>query len=260
MEPFGYSRVFAEPLWLHLAFYRDVGPDLDFVLHDFARRVGRPATSLAEVQAGPAYYAQAAARRGLSATAFDTRQDMLDLARSLAPDLPVDYRLADPRALPGGRFDLVLLPLDSAAYLVTDHELLSFWRGAHRLLARDGVVWLEANHPKDVGHIDYGEIYGGRDPRFPDQRVVAEWGVNNPRFALDTHRVETQIRLTVSNGDETDTHLVASSEKLWFPRELSLLSARAPLQIVGTFGGWADRPLDWTSPVQVIAFSPRSPQ
>lgn len=255
MTPFGYSRVFAEPLWLHLAFFRPIDADLDFVLEAFARHAGRPARSLLEVQAGPAYYAQAAARRGLASTAVDTRADMLTLARSLAPDADVSYALADPRGLRGvGEFDLVLLPLDSAAYLVDDTALRAFLDGAHACLAdAHGMVWVEANHPREVGYIDYGEVYGGRDPRFPGRRVRAEWGVNQPRYDLHTHRVETRIRLTI---DDAHVHEVASSEKLWFPRELALVAERTPLSPTASYGGWCDRPLDWTSPVQVLAFTP----
>ncbi len=260
MTPFAYSRVFAQPFELHLAFFRDVAPDVEFACRLFEERRGRKATGLAELQCGPAYYAQCAARRGLRAWAVDTRQDFLDFARARAPELGVEYRCADPRALTGLEgADLVLLPLDSFAYLLSDEDVLRFFEAAAGCMASDGLLLVEANHPKDVGYIDYGTIYGGKAPDFPGSRVRAEWGVNHPRFDLVTGRVQTQIRLTLEHEGRQDRRVIDSQEKLWFAREVELLSQRGPLRLAGVFGGYQPKRITWDDAVQVFAFE-RAPR
>jgi len=260
VTPFAYSRVFAHPFELHLAFFRDVAPDVEFACRLFEERRGKKPTGLAELQCGPAYYAQSAAKRGLKAWAADTRQDFLDFARARAPQLPVEYRLADPRELTGlAGVDLVLLPLDSFAYFPGDDDVLRFLRAAAACMSGDGLLLVEANHPKDVGYIDYGAVYGGKAPDFPGSRVRAEWGVNHPRWDLVTGRVQTQIRLTIEREGRQDQRVIDSQEKLWFAREVELLARESPLRLAEVFGGYKPGRICWDDAVQLFLFE-RAPR
>ena len=258
VRPFGYSKIFERPLDLHLAFFRSVEEDATFGLELFRRLRGRDAVSALELQCGPGYYAATLSQRGLDTTAVDTRWDILQFAKELHPRSSATYRLQHPCAwMPGDRWDLLLFPLDSLAYLLEDRLVLAFLEGVRNALTEDGLLLIEANHPKDVGYIDYGAIFGGRDPKFPGVRVRAEWGVNQPCFDLVTHRVRTQIRITIDEQGRTRQRVIDSEEKQYLPRELQLLAERAALSLCGCYGGWIDTPLTWAHDLQVFALERR---
>lgn len=253
VESFGYSRLFERPVDLHLAFHRPIAADLEFALTDFERRAGRPAKSVLELQCGPAYYAAEAARRGLRAVAVDTRHDMLDFARTLHADTPFETRVRHPLDLGESEpFDLVLLPLDSVTYLRDDTQLQLFLQASERCLGPKGLLMIEANHPKDVGYIDYAEFYGGVDARFPDLKVRAEWGINNPSYDLVTHDVATRIRITVTEAGQTTTREIDSMERQRVPREFALIAPSAGLKLEACFGGWKHEPLTWQHDLQLF--------
>lgn len=250
MEPFAYSRIFESPEDLHLAFLRDVSADLDFVRHETHRLSGRAPGSLAEVQAGPALYARAFTEG--RAVMVDTSQAMLDFALRLPGGARVEAHLADPRALPFAPVDALLFPLDSFAYFTSDDDVLAFFRAAERCLSPRGVLFVEANHPKEAGYIDYGVIYPRSQTEDPSRRVRAEWAVNHPRFDWVTGLNRTQIRITVTDANGPRVRTIDSTERVYWPTQLRLLAEKSPLRIVGFHGGWTDAPLDWDAPVQVF--------
>lgn len=258
IEAFGYSRIFERPIDLHLAFRRSVDADVAFARELFSKHTGFNARSVLEVQCGPAYYAAAFAEIART-VAVDTRQDTLDFARALHPDKPIEFRLQHPCSLDlGERFDLVLFPLDSVTYLTADEALMRFFEGAASSLTDEGLLLVEANHPRDVGYIDYGSIFAGEDPRFPGLRVRAEWGVNDPSYDLITHEVQTVIRITVEENGAKRERLVESLERQRVPREMELLVRESPLELVSCHGGWTAERLSWEHDLQLFVFKRRS--
>jgi hypothetical protein len=258
-EPFAYSRIFGRAFELHLAFFRDVTPDVRFACDLFRERRRRAPGSAMEIQCGPAYYAHACSRMGLQAAAVDTRRDFLEFARGLEPTLPVDYRCEDLRHLAAHRqFDVLFLALDSFAYLLTDDDVRQFFASAARCMNDESILLVEANHPKDVGYIDYGQIYTGRCERFPRSSVRAEWGINQPKFDLLTGLVNTRIRLTVRHEGKEEERVIDSCEKQFFPREVQLLAGSTSLRLVDVLGGYSPRRLTWGDPVQVYVLERRA--
>lgn len=250
--PFAYSRIFERPEDLFLAFLRDVGGDLAFVLRETERLAKRAPRSLAEVQCGPALYARSFARPGNRAVAVDTSRAMLDHAKTLESGDRLELHLQDPRALAIDPVDVLLLPLDSFAYFTTDDDVLAFFAAAERCLTPRGVVFVEANHPKEAGYIDYGLIYPRSQTEDPRRRVRAEWAVNHPKFDWVTGINRTQIRVTVTDEHGPRERLIDSTERVFWPPQLRLLAEKSPLRIVRHYGGWTDAPLDWDSPVHVF--------
>lgn len=250
MEPFAYSRVFEAPEDLHLAFLRDVGADLDFVRRETTRLSGRAPGSLAELQCGPALYA-----RGFTegrAVVTDTSQPVLDYARGLPGGARLEAHLADPRSVAFPTVDALLFPLDSFAYFTNDDDVLAFFRAAERCLSPRGVAFVEANHPKEAGYIDYGVVYPRSQTADPTRRVRAEWAVNHPRFDWVSGINRTRIRITVTDARGPRERTIDSTERVYWPPQLKLLAEKSPLRVVGFHGGWTEAPLDWESPVQVF--------
>lgn len=252
LAPFAYSRVFERPEDLHLAFLRDVEGDLGFALKETQRLSGNPVRRLAEVQCGPALYARAFAARGGQALAVDTSQPMLDFARGLERGEALELLLQDPRELSFPPVDTLLFPLDSFAYFTTDADVLAFFAAAERCLAPRGVVFVEANHPKEAGYIDYGVVYPRSQTEDPRRQVRAEWAVNHPRYDWVTGLNQTQIRIMVREDGVERSRVIDSTERVYWPAQLRLLAEKSPLRVVRFHGGWTDAPLGWESPVQVF--------
>lgn len=250
--PFAYSRVFERPEDLHLAFLRDVEADLDFALAEAQRLSGRAVRRLAEVQCGPAFYARAFAARGGAALAVDTSRAVLDFARGLPHGQALECHLQDPRALAFEGVDALLFPLDSFAYFTNDADVLAFFAAAERCLSPRGVVFVEANHPKEAGYIDYGVVYPRSQAEDPRRQVRAEWAVNHPRFDWVTGLNQTQIRVTVREDGVQRVRVIDSTERVYWPAQLKLLAEKSPLRVVRFHGGWTTAPLDWDAPVQVF--------
>lgn len=250
--PFAYSRVFERPEDLYLAFLRDIDADLEFVIAETQGLANRAPRSLAEVQCGPALYARRFAESGQRAVAIDTSRAMLDHAKGLPRGERLELHLQDPRALAIDPVDVVLFPLDSFAYFTSDDDVLAFFSAAERCLTPKGVLFIEANHPKEAGYIDYGVVYPRSLTEDPRRAVRAEWAVNHPKFDWVTGINQSQVRITVTTAGIAQTRTIDSTERVYWPAQLRLLAEKSPLRIVAFHGGWTDRPLDWDSPVQVF--------
>lgn len=246
--PFAYSKVFESPRDLYLAFLRDIAPDLEFVKRTCERLSGRAPRSLAEVQCGPALYARAFAQSGGRAIGVDTSQAQLDYAHTLPGGNVLESFLQDPRSLGIPKVDALLFPLDSWAYFTSDADVLAFLTAAERCLTPKGVLFVEANHPKEAGYIDYGVVYPRSQTEDPGHTVRAEWAVNHPKFDWVTGINRTRIRITVND----QVREIDSTERVYWPTQLKLLAEKSPLRIERFTGGWAEAPLDWDSPVQVF--------
>lgn len=252
-RPFAYSRIFERPDDLELAFLRDISADLAFVEREATRLSGHSPRSLAEVQCGPALYARAFAGPDRRTAAVDTSRAMLDFAHGRPNGAGLELHLQDPRALELDPVDVILFPLDSFAYFTTDDDVLAFFAAAERCLTKRGVLFVEANHPKEAGYIDYALVYPRSQTEDPRRKVRAEWAVNHPKYDWVTGLNQTQIRLTITDGAGSRERLIDSTERVFWPPQLRLLAEKSPLRLVRHYGGWTEAPLDWDSPVHVFS-------
>lgn len=119
---------------------------------------------------------------------------MLDFAKAQPHGATLETALQDPRALAITPVDALLFPLKSFAYFTADADVLAFLAAAERCLAPRGVLFIEANHPKEAGYIDYGVVYPRSQTEDPRRAVRAEWAINHP------------LRLGHRNQPDADPH------------------------------------------------------
>lgn len=145
-DPFAVTAPFYD---LDLAGYED---DVPMYL-ELARARGR---SVLELGCGTGRVLAPLARAGLEVTGVDSSPAMLELARERVSGLPVALVQADMRdmgeALPGRRFDAVLVPLGGLQLVETAAGVAAVLGTVAQRLDRGGVavVDVEAPHPDDL--------------------------------------------------------------------------------------------------------------
>lgn len=137
------------PLWLELA----------------ARYAAAPSGLVLEIGAGTGRVTLALARAGYAVVALDRDAELLEATRRRARRLQVRTVLADARdfELPGCRFSLCLVPMQTVQLLGGPAGRLAFLRAARRHLAAGGLIALAlvapgALEPFEPGEEDLGAL------------------------------------------------------------------------------------------------------
>lgn len=236
--------VYDRPLLYDIAFgYRDTVAEADGLLSFFERARGRPAHSVLELGAGPAFHALAFARRGLDTSALDRSGAMCVFAREKAGLLGfsletheadmVDFRL-------DRRFDLIVTPGNSIAHLHDLDTLVEHLRSVASHLAADGLYVFEGLHPRH---------FLGRGPR--SNASLEPWTISRWGLEVQTHWgrpddpydplsqiFEATVQMTVRDADghvQTFTELVRMKD--WTRNELlAAIRLSDRLECIGVFG------------------------
>lgn len=254
--PFGYSKLFENPFDLHLAFMRDVTEDVDFIFDLFCQLNDKLPVSMAEIQCGPGYYTYQFNKLGIQSIGIDSSNKGIEFAKSL--DLEESKHILwleqNPTNLSFQMVDICLLPLDTFTYFLNDDEQVRFFNSVYKCLNKGGLLFIEMNHPKDIGYIDYSTIYTLSQQIYPNHILKVEWGINNPTFDLVTGLANTIIRITRDLNGNKSTKVINSLERTNFPNSVKLIAERCSFKSVGYFGGYINEPLTWESNLQLLVF------
>ncbi len=132
--------------------FRDIAAELDFALAQAQVALGRAATSLVELAAGPALHARCALDLGLRAAAVEHNPQAVDWLRCTEPRLEVvladiaAFKLAAP-------VDVALCPLSGFAYLLTDAAWLAALDSVAQSLTPGGLLVAELA-PDDARRVE----------------------------------------------------------------------------------------------------------
>ena len=216
-----HSRVYDEARCYDVAFgFRDVGAECD-TLAALVARHGRPGgavTALLELAAGPARHAREFARRGAAATALDVQPAMGEYARraAAADGLALDVVCADMGDFAiNRRFDLAVLLMDSASYLLGNDAVLRHLDCVALHLRDGGLYVLEMSHPRDA----FG-VGASTDTRWVSEsgdglRVEMQWGAEGDAFDPVTQIDEVTVTMAWS-GPQGSGELVERSRQRRF--------------------------------------------
>lgn len=257
--PFGYSKIFNNPLDLHLAFLRDVTADVAFIINLYVQANNRLPYSMAEIQCGPAYYAYKFNELGINSIAVDSSDRIINFAKSLdsKESKNIMWLKQSPTNLAIQKVDICLLPLDSFTYFQNDEEQLQFFKNAYTCLSKGGILLVEMNHPKDIGYIDYSKVYTLSQKLYPEYSLKVEWGINNPQFDIVTGIAKTLIRITKKTKGKKATRIISSLERTNFPNAVKLVAEKCSLKVINMLGGYHYFPLTWHSNLQILVFQKR---
>lgn len=222
--------------------FRDVAAECDTLAALLSRHAGRTAGALLELAAGPARHAREWARRGASATALDSVPAMgayaLERARdegvaieTVCADM-VDFRL-------DRRFDLALLAMDSASYLLDNDAAIHHLQAVARHLADGGLYVLEMSHPRDA--FGLGQSTRNTWTQSEDGwTVTAQWGAEGDDFDPIT-QVEAVTATMEWTGPQGPGRLVETARQRRFTATEfdALVRASGCFRTVQTLGALA---------------------
>jgi SAM-dependent methyltransferase len=240
-----YIDIYRRAYYYDIAFRRDVSGEVEFLIDLYQRHNRRPARSMIDIACGPGYHSKAFAARGIKSHALDLQPEMVEFARSLAPDCDIDYLASDMRdfTLPAP-VDLALNSFDSIDCLETHGQIIDHFRAVARNLTAGGLYVIELTHPKECSLSHYGNFHydGERD----GVRVVVDWAVNKPKFDPLTQIVECEVVMTVDDNGERKTFRETARERFLSLPELTGLADRSGvLCFVTAYGDFRfDQPFD----------------
>lgn len=217
MDP-NHRQIYDQARLYDLAFsFRDVPAECNTLAALLRRHAGREPLSVLELAAGPARHAREFARRGAAAAALDSVPAMgryaLDRARedgvaieAVCADM-VDFQL-------GRRFDLVVLLMDSASYLLDNDAVIRHLRSVADHLADDGLYVLEMCHPRDAFGIG-GSTRSDWTQELDGRRVSTQWGAEGDAFDPITQVEQVTVTLDWA-GPEGNGRLVETARQRRF--------------------------------------------
>src|SRR5258708_5656520 len=173
------NEIYRRARYYDVAFARDIGGEVQFILDLHRRRTGRQLSSLLEIACGPGYHARAFAQLGIKTWGLDLRPEMIDYARELAAadGVSVEWTAADMRyfTLPKP-VDAIVTLYDSLDCLLTNEEIIDHFSRVGANLTPDGFYLVEMTHPRDCSpwHSGIHQYAGDRD----GTRAAIESAVN----------------------------------------------------------------------------------
>jgi SAM-dependent methyltransferase len=214
-----------------------------------ARHAERPVAAMLELAAGPARHAREFARRGAAATALDVLPSMRDYALAQAgrdgvaltavcADM-VDFTLAQ-------RFDLAVLLMDSASYLLDNAAVLRHLGCVAAHLADGALYVLEMSHPR--GAFGAGTSTTTQWTSEADGlRVDMCWGAEGDPFDPITQIDDVTVKMDWSGPDGSGQRIERAQQRRFTANEFdALVRASGDFDIVEWLGALA-RPVPFNN-------------
>jgi SAM-dependent methyltransferase len=240
-----YIDIYRRAYYYDIAFRRDVTGEVEFLIELYRRHGHRPLRSMVDIACGPGYHSKAFAARGIKTYALDLQPEMVEFARSLAPESDIHYLASDMRdfTLPVP-VDLALNSFDSIDCLETHEQIVDHFGAVARNLTASGLYVIELTHPKDCSPSHYGDFRydGERD----GVRVVVDWAVNKPKFDPLTQIVECEVVMEVDDHGQRKTFRETARERfLSLPELVDLAQRSGALSFMRAYGDFRfDQPFD----------------
>lgn len=222
--------------------FRDVPAECDTLAARVRRHAGREVASVLELAAGPARHAREFARRGAAATALDSVPAMGAYARDRARDDGVaidavcadmvDFRL-------GRRFDLVVLLMDSASYLLDNDAVLRHLDAVADHLVDGGLYVLEMCHPRDAFGIG-SSTRSTWTQELDGWRVTTQWGAEGDLFDPITQVEAVTVTLDWSSPEGNGRLVESARQRRFTATEFdALVRASGRFEMVERLGALA---------------------
>jgi SAM-dependent methyltransferase len=239
-----HRRIYHQARCYDVAFaFRDVAAECDTLAALVARHNNdRPVIDVLEVAAGPARHAREFARRGASATALDSAQSMRDYALERADhdgvhltavmgDM-VDFQLSQ-------RFDLAVLLMDSASYLLDNDSVLRHLACVAGHLAHGGLYVLEMSHPRDA--FGNGKSTNTQwTSEIEGLRVDMRWGAEGDAFNPVTQVDDVTVTMDWSGSSGSGQLVECARQRRFTANEFdALIRASGDFDIVEWLGALA---------------------
>jgi SAM-dependent methyltransferase len=238
-----HQRIYQHARCYDVAFgFRDVAAECDTLDALAARHRLAPVASMLELAAGPARHAREFARRGVAAAALDSAQPMLDHAveRAIQDGVGLTAVCADMCDFHlEKRFDLAVLLMDSASYMLDNAAVLRHLDCVAAHLADGGLYVLEMSHPRDAF-----KVGASTNTRWKSEadglQVDMQWGAEGDSFDPITQVDDVTVTMTWSGPQGSGRLIERSRQRRFTANEFdALVRANGRFDIVEWLGSLA---------------------
>jgi SAM-dependent methyltransferase len=244
-----HEKVYKKAELYDIAFdFRDIPRECDFLEKLFFKSANRKPDSFLELGAGPAYHTIEFARRGLKVTALDLSEDMVRYGLSKAKEngISIEYICADMIGFkPPGKYDLAVLLMDSATYLLDNQSVYDHFECVADCLNENGLYILEMSHPRQVFKVGDSEIPEWTMER-AGKKVQFRWGEEGDHFDPITQISDITVRVKYSDENEEGEIIDKAKGRCFTANEFqALVDASARFKIISMYGSMdEDIPFD----------------
>ncbi|MBT9490129.1 MAG: class I SAM-dependent methyltransferase [Rubrivivax sp.] len=240
MEP-QHQRTYKQARVYDVAFsFRNVAAECD-ALATITQQHGRgPVGAVLELAAGPARHAREFARRGAHATALDAVPAMNHYAqaRAQADGVALETVCADMSAFRlSARFDLAVLLMDSASYLLDNDTVLRHLACVAGHLVDGGLYVLEMGHPRDAFGVGTRSTQSHWTAEDQGLRVSTRWGHDDDTFDPITQIDAVRVHLQWSGPEGADELTETARQRRFTANEFdALVRASGCFETVACYG------------------------
>jgi hypothetical protein len=238
-----HPRVYSAARCYDVAFgFRDIAAECDTLAQLAARHGTGPLRQVLELAAGPARHAREFARRGVLATALDAMPAMCEhaLACAARDGVPLQAVVADMEDFAlATRFDLAVMPMDSASYLLDNAAALSHLACVANHLVDGGLYVLEMTHPRTTFGVAAST---GTDwtAEADGLRVHTQWGAAGDAFDPITQIDEVTVTMDWSGPDGQGRVVESARQRRFTAHEVdALVRADGQFEIIEWLGSLA---------------------
>ncbi len=220
--------------------FKDIPKECAFLKELSLKYLNQPLSSFIEFGAGPALHCVELAKELKLVTAVDLSQEMTDYAQSKAGAVNVSVRCecADMITYQSQQnYDMAALLMDSAAYLLTNAQVIEHLRSVAKVLNPGGLYVLEMSHPKSVFDVERTTLNEWEMER-DGVKVKITWGSVDDKFNPITQLTDVSVTLEYQDGDMKGTLSDRSPQRCFTATEFAaLVTASGVFEIVECFGG-----------------------
>ncbi len=220
------------------------GPDDDFFLALAQRLCGQGKGPVLDVACGTGRLTRALAAAGLHVTGVDCMAPMLQRAKALAADLPIQWVQADCRTMQlGQHFPLVLMTSHAFQQLLTDADQAACLTTIREHLEPGGRFAFEIRNP---GGLDWHDSDWFRWRTFTDAagQSIETWMRSTYDQPALLERVELR-RVDVATGAAVES---TTTLRYTDVEQLNLRLAAHGFTVIEQYGNWLHHPVLYESP------------
>lgn len=220
--------------------FKDIPKECSFLKELSLKYLSHPFSSFIEFGAGPALHCMELAKELPLVTAVDLSHEMTDYAKSKADEdgVSVHCDCADMITYQSQKtYDIAALLMDSAAYLLTNAQVVEHLRSVAKVLMPGGLYVLEMSHPKSVFDVERTTLNEWEMER-DGAKVKVMWGGLDDKFDPITQLTDVSVTLKYEDGDKHGVLNDRSPQRCFTATEFAaLVAASGAFEIVEYFGG-----------------------
>lgn len=236
-----HQRYYEQAKYYDIAFdFRNIQEECYFFQKMYQNEFGKKMKSFLELAAGPAQHALWMAKNNYQASALDRSESMVKYGLSQAKKQEIDITYYQDDMIQfslSSKFDLMVLLMDSASYILTNEQMIEHLKNVAKHLNSEGLYILEMGHPREIFKT---ASQTNTDWKMEREGVIVhtQWGTEHDEFDPITQITQVTAKMTVTLPDQqVETYEYQAPQRSFTaPGFDALVKASGVFRMVKQFG------------------------